>query len=74
MAMSDSDADHRRQLRRAVVASIVGTTVTPNISNGMKSVMITKERERTRSRYSRLAIMNVLCIVFSHRVDEYFFQ
>ena len=36
--------------------------------------MITNERERTRSRYSRLAMMKVLCIGFAHRVDEYFFQ
>jgi metabolite-proton symporter len=27
MAMSDSDAEHRRQLRRAVIASTVGTTI-----------------------------------------------
>jgi metabolite-proton symporter len=27
MALSDSDADHRRQLRRAVIASTVGTTI-----------------------------------------------
>src|ERR1043166_2130454 len=56
------------------IISMVGRAVTANISAGMKKVMITKERERTRSRYSRLAIMKMLCIGFAHRIDEYFFQ
>ena len=54
--------------------SMVGSTVTPSISAGMKNVMITKARERTRSRYSRRAIMKVLCIGFAYRIDEYLFQ
>ena len=53
---------------------MVGTTVMPNMSSGIKSVMITNERERTRSRYSRLAMIKMLCIGFTHRIDEYFFQ
>src|SRR6476646_23284 len=56
------------------VISMVGRAVTANISAGIKNVMITNARERTRSRYSRLAMMKVLCIAFAHRIDKDFFQ
>src|SRR5579859_939158 len=54
--------------------SMFGTTITTSMSAGMKNVMITKARVRTRSRYSRLAIIKMLCIGLAHCVDENFFQ
>src|SRR6266404_9816519 len=56
------------------LASMVGTTETPNISAGIRNVIMTNERERTRSRYSRLAMIQMLCIGFAHRIDKNFFQ
>src|SRR5215471_1191214 len=52
----------------------VGSTVTPSIKAGIRSVMTIKDLVRTRSRYSRRAISMMLCIRFSDYLDEDLFQ
>src|SRR5579864_715520 len=56
------------------IINMLGRMVTPSINAGIRNVMIMKDLVRTRSRYSRLAMMNVLRICFSHHFLEDFFQ
>src|SRR5208282_934431 len=56
------------------VASLAGNTITPVMMAGRSRVSTTKERVRTRSRYSRLIISQVLRMGFAHRLHENLFQ
>src|SRR5208282_381506 len=57
-----------------MVASFAGNTITPVMMAGRSKVSTTNERVRTRSRYSRLIISQVLRMGFAHRLHEDFFQ
>src|SRR5271157_5312875 len=57
-----------------MVASLAGRTITPVMMAGKSKVSITNERVRTRSRYSRLIISQVLRMGFTHRLHENLFQ
>src|SRR3954453_20484462 len=55
-------------------ASLAGNTVTANMKAGSRIVLTMNDLARTRSRYSRRMISQVLRILFAHHVDEDFFQ